>query len=50
MGRNKSLCDEFTENFNYPERQWSRLASPARIRAWIDEHRIEPPVTLASAA
>lgn len=36
MSRNKTLADEFTENFNYPERQWDRLASPARIQAWID--------------
>ena len=24
MGQNKALADEFTENFNYPERQWDR--------------------------
>ena len=39
MSRNQPLCDDFTNNFNYPERQWDRLASAPRIRAWIDEHR-----------
>ena len=24
MSQNQTLCDEFTENFNYPERQWDR--------------------------
>ncbi|CAE6806018.1 styrene monooxygenase subunit StyA [Paraburkholderia domus] len=50
MSRNKRLCDEFTENFNFPERQWDRLASPARIRAWLDEYRANAPVTLSQAA
>jgi 2-polyprenyl-6-methoxyphenol hydroxylase-like FAD-dependent oxidoreductase len=36
MGQNKVLADEFTENFNYPEIQWDRLSTPARIHAWID--------------
>jgi 2-polyprenyl-6-methoxyphenol hydroxylase-like FAD-dependent oxidoreductase len=38
MAENRALCDEFTENFNYPERQWDRLASDRRIHAWIDSH------------
>jgi 2-polyprenyl-6-methoxyphenol hydroxylase-like FAD-dependent oxidoreductase len=37
MSQNPALADEFTENFNYPERQWARLASPPRIRHWIAE-------------
>jgi 2-polyprenyl-6-methoxyphenol hydroxylase-like FAD-dependent oxidoreductase len=37
MSQNQALADEFTENFNYPERQWARLASPPRIRHWIAE-------------
>jgi 2-polyprenyl-6-methoxyphenol hydroxylase-like FAD-dependent oxidoreductase len=37
MSQNQTLADEFTENFNYPERQWARLASPLRIRHWIGE-------------
>ena len=36
MSRNKALRDEFTENFNAPERQWNNLGSPARIQAWIE--------------
>jgi 2-polyprenyl-6-methoxyphenol hydroxylase-like FAD-dependent oxidoreductase len=36
MGQNKALADEFTENFNYPERQWDRISTPQRIHAWID--------------
>lgn len=36
MSQNKALCDEFTENFNWPERQWDNLGSPARVRAWIE--------------
>ena len=36
MAQDRGLCDEFTENFNYPERQWDRLASEKRIHAWID--------------
>jgi hypothetical protein len=36
MSQNKALCDEFTENFNWPERQWDNLGSPARIRAWLE--------------
>lgn len=38
MAENRALCDEFTENFNYPERQWDHLASEARTHAWIDRH------------
>jgi hypothetical protein len=39
MNRNPLLCNEFTNNFNFPERQWDRLASAQRIRAWIEERR-----------
>jgi len=39
MSCNQALCDEFTDNFSNPERQWDHLASPRRIRAWIDSHR-----------
>lgn len=35
MSINRRLADEFTENFNFPERQWDRIASPRRIQAWI---------------
>jgi 2-polyprenyl-6-methoxyphenol hydroxylase-like FAD-dependent oxidoreductase len=36
MSRDRRLCNEFTENFNAPEIQWDHLASPQRIRAWIE--------------
>jgi 2-polyprenyl-6-methoxyphenol hydroxylase-like FAD-dependent oxidoreductase len=36
MSQNRPLCDEFTENFNYPDYQWDRISSPERIHAWID--------------
>ncbi|WP_028138798.1 styrene monooxygenase subunit StyA [Bradyrhizobium japonicum] len=36
MSQNQALADEFTENFNYPERQWDRISTPQRIRSWID--------------
>jgi len=36
MSQNEKLCNEFTENFNWPERQWDNLSSPARIRNWIE--------------
>ena len=37
MSKNRRLADEFTENFNFPERQWDRIASPARVMNWIAE-------------
>jgi hypothetical protein len=42
MAGNQRLCDEFTMNFNFPEKQWARLASPARIKAWMDEYAPAP--------
>ncbi|WP_007026782.1 styrene monooxygenase subunit StyA [Saccharomonospora iraqiensis] len=32
MAGEKALADEFTENFNHPERQWDVLATPERTR------------------
>jgi hypothetical protein len=40
MAGNQKLCDEFTTNFNTPEKQWSHLASPARIKAWLSEYGV----------
>jgi styrene monooxygenase len=42
MSTDRSLCDEFTDNFNRPEAQWDRLASPRRILSWIAETRPAP--------
>ena len=36
MSQNPVLADEFTENFNYPDQQWDRVSSPARIHAWLE--------------
>lgn len=46
MSQDRALCDEFTDNFNRPEEQWNRLASPQRILAWIAEPRT--PVAMAA--
>ncbi len=37
--QNRALADEFTNNFNYPERQWDCFSSPQRMAAWRE--RIE---------
>ena len=36
MSQNPALANEFTENFNYPDRQWDRIATPQRIQSWIE--------------
>ena len=48
MSQNKAAADEFTENFNYPERQWDHLATPARIHAWLDRVSSAPAATAAA--
>jgi 2-polyprenyl-6-methoxyphenol hydroxylase-like FAD-dependent oxidoreductase len=45
MSHNQLLCDEFTNNFNYPERQWDHLASAGRIRAWMADRANKAAVT-----
>ena len=35
MSQNPALADDFTENFNFPDRQWEHLASPAATEAYI---------------
>jgi 2-polyprenyl-6-methoxyphenol hydroxylase-like FAD-dependent oxidoreductase len=35
MSQNKRLCDDFTENFNHPDRQWEHLQSPEATAAYI---------------
>lgn len=34
LSQNREMADEFTNNFNYPERQWDRFSSPERIGQW----------------
>jgi len=48
MSQNKALADDFTENFNYPERQWDNIATPQRIHAWLD--RVSSPQAATAAA
>lgn len=44
-----ALADEFTENFNYPERQWDCFASPERMRAWVAARIAQPePIRLSA--
>lgn len=38
----RALADEFTDNFNYPERQWDCFASVERMQAWC-RTRLESP-------
>lgn len=38
MSASRPLADEFTNNFNYPERQWDNLATPARAQAFLARH------------
>lgn len=42
MSQNAALANEFTENFNYPDRQWDRISSPQRIHAWIERMSAPP--------
>ena len=35
LSRDRALCDEFTNNFSFPENNWAHLRSPDDIRAWI---------------
>jgi 2-polyprenyl-6-methoxyphenol hydroxylase-like FAD-dependent oxidoreductase len=37
MSQNPALADDFTENFNHPDRQWERLSSPHATAAYIAE-------------
>ena len=34
LSQSREMADEFTDNFNYPERQWDYFSSPQRIGAW----------------
>jgi 2-polyprenyl-6-methoxyphenol hydroxylase-like FAD-dependent oxidoreductase len=42
MSQNPALANEFTENFNYPDRQWDRISTPQRIQAWIERMSAPP--------
>jgi len=34
LSQSREMADEFTDNFNYPERQWDYFSSPQRIGTW----------------
>lgn len=36
VSQSRPLADEFTDNFNYPERQWDCFASIDRMRKWCE--------------
>ncbi|GAA5154407.1 MULTISPECIES: styrene monooxygenase subunit StyA [Amycolatopsis] len=38
MAENPAIADEFTNNFNFPERQWDILATPERARKFLARH------------
>ncbi|HUO40730.1 MAG TPA: styrene monooxygenase/indole monooxygenase family protein, partial [Mycobacterium sp.] len=38
MSQNPAVADEFTDNFNQPERQWDILATPERTGAFLARH------------
>lgn len=38
MATTPAVADEFTENFNHPDRQWDILATPERTRAYLAGH------------
>ncbi|MEB3081501.1 hypothetical protein VD792_26230, partial [Pseudomonas aeruginosa] len=38
LSLSREMADEFTDNFNYPERQWDRFSSPERIGQWCSQY------------
>lgn len=36
LSQNRAMADEFTDNFNFPEKQWDCFASVERMKAWVD--------------
>ena len=35
LNQHRALADEFTDNFNFPEKQWDCFASVERMQAWV---------------
>ena len=50
MSRDQRLANEYLDNFNRPERQWDRIGSADRIRAWLEEALRTPAFAAASPA
>lgn len=38
LSQNRAMADEFTDNFNFPEKQWDCFASVDRMKAWVEAH------------
>lgn len=49
MSMNKAVCDEFTDNFSFPDRQWATLRSMEAVRAHLDRFGIDADEMAAAA-
>ncbi|MBF1801837.1 styrene monooxygenase subunit StyA [Alloalcanivorax profundimaris] len=38
LSQNREMADEFTNNFNYPEKQWDYFSSIDRLMAWCEKY------------
>ncbi|SBS79695.1 Styrene monooxygenase StyA [uncultured Mycobacterium sp.] len=38
VSQNRGLADTFTDNFNYPEKQWDLFSNPEAVGPWIAEN------------
>jgi hypothetical protein len=38
VAQNRGLADKFTDNFNYPEKQWDLFSNPDAVGPWIAEN------------
>jgi 2-polyprenyl-6-methoxyphenol hydroxylase-like FAD-dependent oxidoreductase len=38
VAQNRGLADKFTDNFNYPEKQWELFSNPDSVGPWIAEN------------
>jgi 2-polyprenyl-6-methoxyphenol hydroxylase-like FAD-dependent oxidoreductase len=38
VAQNRGLADKFTDNFNYPEKQWDLFSTPDNTGPWIAEN------------
>lgn len=52
LSQHRALADEFTDCFNFPERQWDCFASVERMKAWVQKRLtpVAPLPEIASAA
>jgi 2-polyprenyl-6-methoxyphenol hydroxylase-like FAD-dependent oxidoreductase len=48
MAMNKAVCDEFTDNFSFPDRQWAALESMDATRAHLARFGLDADAILAS--